>query len=201
MTAPELPDRREWTVDDLDNLPRDLRYELINGRLTLPSPLPTHQDVARRLANALDANCPPEYYVSTDQSLRVDKRNEPRPDVVAFQAEYMDQTPVPVEGVVLAIEVVSPNSEFRDMFDKAKVYAKAGIPRYWVVEQTREEISLTEMVLNRDVGRYDVGTFTTEAFSVSDPWEIAIDLPAMSARRAERRKWAESSGRDSNLPG
>src|SRR4051812_18933884 len=31
-------DEREWTVDDLASLPEDLRYELIDGRLVLPSP-------------------------------------------------------------------------------------------------------------------------------------------------------------------
>jgi hypothetical protein len=36
MTAAlNLPDRQDWTVDDLADLPKDLRYELVNGRLTL----------------------------------------------------------------------------------------------------------------------------------------------------------------------
>ncbi|WP_433688494.1 hypothetical protein ACQP0I_08800 [Micromonospora carbonacea] len=42
--APILPERHEWTVDDLGDLPKDLPYELINGRLIVPSPTALHQD-------------------------------------------------------------------------------------------------------------------------------------------------------------
>jgi hypothetical protein len=44
--ALNLPDKQEWTVDDLANLPKDLRYELVDGRLILPSPTAIHQDIA-----------------------------------------------------------------------------------------------------------------------------------------------------------
>ncbi len=33
-----LRDKQDWTVDDLASLPDDLHYELIDGRLLLPSP-------------------------------------------------------------------------------------------------------------------------------------------------------------------
>ncbi|GGM36749.1 hypothetical protein GCM10011608_21730 [Micromonospora sonchi] len=44
--APILPERSEWTVDDLGDLPKDLPYELINGRLIVPSPTALYQDLA-----------------------------------------------------------------------------------------------------------------------------------------------------------
>ena len=57
MTAPceedpltaalNLPDKQEWTVDDLASLPKDLRYELVDGRLILPSPTAIHQNDLR----------------------------------------------------------------------------------------------------------------------------------------------------------
>lgn len=189
--VPKLPDRREWTVEELADLPSDLRYELIDGRLTLPSPTPAHQYVTRFLSNAVEANCPPEYFVSIDQSLRIDERNEPRPDVVAIRVEQLDRTPVPVEDAILAIEVVSPHSEFRDLYDKAKAYAAAGIGTYWVVQQVPDALSLTEMVLNREAGLYKTGRWTTEVFSVSQPWEITVDLPALSTRLAALRERAK----------
>ncbi|WP_235965981.1 hypothetical protein [Micromonospora rubida] len=46
--APILPERHEWTVDDLS---KDLPYELINGRLILPSPTLLHQDMCVELAD------------------------------------------------------------------------------------------------------------------------------------------------------
>ena len=56
--APILPERREWTVDDLVELPVDLNYELINGRLVVPPATPLHQDICVRIFNALDVDCP-----------------------------------------------------------------------------------------------------------------------------------------------
>src|SRR5687768_2371087 len=102
MTAtPMLPERQEWTVDDLGELPKDLPYELINGRLIVPSPTHLHQDLCVRILLALEANCPPEYVVSIDLSMRVDRRNEPRPDVVALRPEHVTRSPVPVGDAIL----------------------------------------------------------------------------------------------------
>lgn len=77
MTAAlNLPDKQDWTVDDLASLPKDLRYELIDGRLILPSPTAIHQDIGVRVLMALEANCPPDLMVVLDLSLKVDYRNE-----------------------------------------------------------------------------------------------------------------------------
>ncbi len=77
-----LRDKQDWTVDDLANLPDDLRYELIDGRLILPSPTFMHQDICGEVMLMLRPNCPPGFRVVIDVSLAVDPRNEPRPDVV-----------------------------------------------------------------------------------------------------------------------
>lgn len=59
LAAPDLIGRQDLTVDDVANLPEDLRYELIDGRLILsPSPTPFHQFLILRLAFALESNCP-----------------------------------------------------------------------------------------------------------------------------------------------
>jgi Uma2 family endonuclease len=184
--APNLPERSVWTVDDLDEVPPDLHYELINGRLVVAPPaVPVHQNLANELWLALRANCPPDYMVSTDQSLKVNRHNEPRPDVVAIRVENLDRSPVPVEDAVLAIEVISPTSQFRDMVEKADIYASAGIATYWIVDQSKDDIQLTEMVLDRQRRRYLLGGSTTGVFSVTEPWPITIDLPGLSRRRAE----------------
>src|SRR3712207_8400893 len=47
--------------------------------LIVPSPTHLHQDLCVEVLLALRANCPPEYVVSIDLSMRVDRRNEPRP--------------------------------------------------------------------------------------------------------------------------
>jgi Uma2 family endonuclease len=191
--APILPERDEWTVDDLAELPKDLNYELINGRLILQSPTAPHQDLCVRVLLALEAHCPPDYFAVIDLSLRVDRRNEPRPDVVVVRPEHIDRSPVPIEDVILAVEIISPSSVFRDMYDKAHVYARAGVETYWVVDPLHEKMTLTEFRLGPN-GDYDAGAHTDGVFSTGRPWHVTIDLPALTRRRRallERVKPAE----------
>ncbi|MEV4813948.1 Uma2 family endonuclease [Micromonospora avicenniae] len=180
--APILPERHEWTVDDLGELPKDLPYELINGRLIVPSPTAVHQELCVELLLALRVNCAPEYLVSIDLSMRVDRHNEPRPDVVVIRRRHADRSPVPVEDALLAVEVVSPTSTFRDMYDKAKVYAHAGVRSYWVLDPLQERIQLTEYALgaNRE---YEQVAHTEDLFVTERPWKVSVDLPALTSRR------------------
>ncbi|MEU8068409.1 MULTISPECIES: Uma2 family endonuclease [unclassified Micromonospora] len=180
--APILPERHEWTVDDLGELPKDLPYELINGRLIVPSPTLLHQDMCVELLLALRVNCPKEYQVGIDLSMRVDRRNEPRPDVVAVVRGNANRSPLPVEDAVLAVEVISPTSTFRDMYDKARVYAHAGVRSYWVLDPVKEKITLTEYVLgaNRE---YKQVSQAEDLFVTERPWKVSVDLPALTARR------------------
>jgi Uma2 family endonuclease len=86
LQMPSLLDKKQdWTVDDLASLPKDLRYELIDGRLILPAPTIFHQDVCVELVLMLRPNCPPEYRPVPDISLEINYRNEPRPDVVVMR--------------------------------------------------------------------------------------------------------------------
>ncbi|MDG4817911.1 Uma2 family endonuclease [Micromonospora sp. WMMD956] len=181
--APILPERHEWTVDDLGDLPKDLPYELINGRLVVPSPTALHQDLRVRLLLALRVNCPPEHLVSFDLSMRVDRRNEPRPDVVVIRRRHADRSPVPVEDALLAVEVVSPTSTFRDMYDKAKVYAHAGVRSYWVVDPLQERVTLTEYALAAGGREYEQITHTEDLFVTELTWKVSVDLPALTVRR------------------
>lgn len=186
MTAaailPDWSERENWTVDDLGQLPKDLPYELINGRLIVPSPTALHQDICVRILLALEVNCPPEFLATIDLSMEVDRRNEPRPDVVVIRREQANRTPVPVRDASLAVEVISPTSTVRDMHDKAKVYARAGIPTYWVVDPLGEQLSLTEYRLGPR-GEYETADRTEDLFVTERPWKVSVDLPALTVRR------------------
>jgi Uma2 family endonuclease len=180
--APILPERREWTVDDLAELPSDLNYELINGRLVLPSPTAMHQDMCVRVLLAIEANCPAGLVPIMDLSLKIDRRNEPRPDVVVIATERYNQSPVPVEDAVLAVEVFSPSSTFRDVTEKGLVYARAGIQTYWVIDTLHDKITLIEFHPSESGGFKPVRQ-TTEVFETEEPWPITLDLPALTERR------------------
>jgi Uma2 family endonuclease len=80
------------------------------------------------------------------------------------------------------VEVVSPTSTFRDMYDKAKVYAHAGVQSYWVVDPSQERVTLTEYALgsNRE---YEQVAHTEDLFVTEQPWKVSVDLPALTARK------------------
>jgi Uma2 family endonuclease len=183
MTAAlDLPDKRDWTVKDLASLPEDLHYELIHGRLILsPSPLPFHQFLGLRLATALEAHCPDDILVSVDQSVRIDFRNEPRPDVVLIREEGAGCTPVLSADVLLAVEIVSPESVNRDREAKRQVYAYGGIRHYWIIDPTGETITFAEYHLTP--GGYERQVETDGVVRIDRPWPVVLDLPAWTQRR------------------
>ena len=184
MTAAvDLPDRQDWTVEDLARLPKDLRYELIDGRLILPSPTGFHQILGIEVVLALRAECPPDYAPVTDLSLQINERNEPRPDVVVVPVHQLNRSPVPAGEVILAVEIISPDSHFRDMHAKTRVYAAAGIARYWVIDPLFEDgIVLTEYQPDAG-GEYEIVSSTDKVFTTDVPFPVTIDLPALTERR------------------
>jgi Uma2 family endonuclease len=181
----ELVDKREWTVDDLASLPKDLRYELIDGTLILPSPTGIHQEIAWEVIYALRANCPRQLMMAADMSLQVDRRNEPRPDVLVYPRKHGTVSPAPLGSGILAVEVISPDSNIRDLHTKPKVYAKAGVPSYWVIDPFHDAgVVLAEFRLD-DTGQYALLTETAKIFSTEVPFPVTLDLPALTALRQE----------------
>ena len=181
--ALDLPDKQEWTVDDLASLPKDLRYELIDGRLLLPSPTALHQDIGVRVLMALEVACPPDLMVVVDLSLKINYRNEPRPDVVVIKHDHVDVTPLPVRDAVLVVEVISPGSHFRDMYAKTKVYAAAGVEHYWVIDPLFDDGMVLTQFRRAESGEYELVTSTDGVFATDVPYPVTIDLPRLTERR------------------
>ncbi|GAA0473162.1 hypothetical protein GCM10010112_02840 [Actinoplanes lobatus] len=182
--ALQLPDKQDWTIDDLASLPPDLNYELIDGRLILPSPTGLHQILGNKIATALEHGCPEGYSVVTDYSMEVDRRNEPRPDVVVVHDSVILRTPAPIDRAILAVEIISPSSHWRDMHAKARVYAMAGIGTYLVVDPVTFDhgVVLTESRIS-DRGDYEIVTSTSEVFETEKPFPIKINLGVFTALR------------------
>lgn len=184
LLDPRLLDvKDDWTVDDLANFPEDLRYELIDGRLILPSPTQFHQDVCNQIANMIQPSCPSGYRAVIDVSLSVDQDSEPRPDVVVARISRGKRSPAPIAGALLLVEVISPTSRFRDMYLKAKLFASAGVENYWVVDPTfKQGVVLTEYRIGES-GQYDMAASTNGVFKTESPFPITVDVPALTALR------------------
>lgn len=72
-----------------------------------------------------------DFDVYSEVSLRVADDSMPEPDL--FLAPRQSFGPVPVNGVVLVIEVAD-STLGTDLGRKLELYAAAGVPEYWVVD-------------------------------------------------------------------
>jgi Uma2 family endonuclease len=171
-----------FTVDDLDRIPGGdgNRYELIDGMLVVsPAPGMPHQVVVTRLATLLTAACPRDLFVlGSSPAVRTGRRGSVEPDVVVLRkADVAAAFDRPYTGVpVLAVEVLSPSSRTFDRLVKRSVYARIGVPTYWIIDPSpRTGPAITALRLDPGTGEYHEvaavgpdGVLTTaEPFSVT----------------------------------
>lgn len=131
------PRDRAWTVDDLDGMPDDARYEVLEGTL-LVSPLERNLnlDAAISLRRQLDPRLPLGWVAEREVGVRLGQDGLV-PDVVVLRhprTAPRNQLGVLPADVALVVEVVSPTSRKRDRLLKPAVYAEAGIPAFWRLE-------------------------------------------------------------------
>jgi Uma2 family endonuclease len=187
MTAAlsDVPPADGWTTNDLDAMPEDgVRRELIDGVLHVsPSPSSIHQVIAMRLGVALEHACPEDLFVSQANDVRINSRRQFIPDVlvVTFEAASRRTGRYSADEVVLAVEIVSPSSQSMDRVMKPALYAKAGIPFYWMVEIDGGLTVHTYKLELEDEVYQPSGTFT-EVIEVDQPWPIKISVAALRPR-------------------
>ncbi|MEU1024923.1 Uma2 family endonuclease [Streptomyces sp. NPDC005904] len=194
MTAESVEQRGRWpvppptgySVDDLFTLP-DLppHTELIDGSLIFVSPQSyLHLLSIKLLERGLEQTLPTELKVVREMNVVIDQHNAPEPDLIVVRACAITDDRLsrfPVRDVLLAVEVVSPESESRDRTTKPQKYATAGIPNFWRVEQSgtgrRPVIHVYE--LDQVTNAYVHVGIHRDQIKVSEPYDIDIDLTAI----------------------
>ena len=172
----------DWTVEMLDALPDDgQRYEIIDGELFVtPAPGEGHQDVVRllvvRLSAYFDGSDVGTVMVSPADVWRGERsRNRVQPDVFVVRRTEGKRPPYPyhLDGLLLAIEVVSPGNPLLDYHVKRELYQREGVGEYWVIDAE------ARMVF-RWIGRHEPG----ETISQELRWkpdgmetEFVLNLP------------------------
>ncbi|MGW1881084.1 Uma2 family endonuclease [Streptomyces sp. NPDC001970] len=178
-----VPPQDGYTVDDLLTLP-DLppHTELIDGGLVFVSPQRYFHSIAiDLLVNGLRSTVPPELKVVREMTVVIDRRNGPEPDVLvvrATAARSPQQTYFQVRDVLLAIEVVSPDSESRDTDTKPHKYAGAGIPYFWRVEMAEPKARpvVHAFELDKETRVYESSGTFHDRLKLSVPFDIDFDL-------------------------
>ncbi|MEV0603484.1 Uma2 family endonuclease [Streptomyces sp. NPDC050315] len=183
-----VPPPGGWTADDLDRLPNlPPHTELIDGSLVFMSPQRRfHTRTMRLLENALLPQLPDDLEVEREMAVRLDDKNQPEPDIVVYRLAGVDdedeQTWYRPEDVVLAVEVVSPDSQERDREVKPRKYAAAGVPHFWRVEKSNGFPVVYVYELDPATKSYATTGIYHNRLKVTVPFPIDIDLTALKRR-------------------
>ena len=147
MTA--LPEKRLYTMEDIENLPEGQRAELINGDLYMfASPARIHQRISYQLSRIIgnyiesnNGNCE-VYPAPFAVRLFADDKTYVEPDISII----CDSDKLSNRGCEGApdwiIEVVSPSSIEQDYYRKLGLYQAAGVREYWIINPDTEKVTV-----------------------------------------------------------
>jgi Uma2 family endonuclease len=167
-----LPDR-ELREADLALLPDDgHKYEIVDGSLIVsPAPSSIHQVIANELGKLLDLGLPADLYALAGVNVRLGTAVLiPDMAVVRREVALDGVTAFEAADVLLVAEIVSPSSVTIDRLIKPAVYASAGIPSYWRIEQGDHG---PPTVVVHELA----GSVYRQLAEVSGAGELAVDQP------------------------
>lgn len=135
------PPRFQWTSVLYNRLAEagvfeGKRVELVEGEIIEMAPMgPRHFVTINLVAELLTSVFGKGFFVSSQNQLDVDKRSQPEPDIAVLTGSPRDYIAGHPKSLVLAVEVADSSIQ-RDRLYKTKLYAKAGIEDYWIVNLT-----------------------------------------------------------------
>ena len=153
-----------WTVDDYYRLAEagildpEERTELIDGQIIIMSAKkPPHSIVNQLAADYLRNLLGERAVIRIQEPVHLNYRSEPEPDialVVPPILRYLEHHPSPSE-IFLLIEVADATLKL-DTKRKAKIYAKAGIADYWVVDAIAHRVYILREPMDGKYTQQDV---------------------------------------------
>lgn len=165
----------DQTVEDVLDLPDDApRVELRDGvMIVVPSPSGGHQKINARLVAWFERHAPEEFEALMAVGVIIGHRDTLEPDIallrqpVNFDHHYYDPS-----QVVLTVEIVSPGTKRRDRLEKPALYAAAGIPHFWRIEQSPLHIFAYDLTADG----YDLVADSADRLSLTAPFEIELPI-------------------------
>ncbi len=170
--------RRRFSWDDYRAWDEGERWELIGGQPFCMSPAPSsrHQMIVTRLCGHLcqhfeGRSCIP---LVSPIDVKLSAEDVVQPDVVVV-CDRSQIAETHVEGApALAIEVLSPSSHRHDRVRKLRLYARAGVREYWLVQPQPAVIELLQF----SGEHYQLAGVSTDTETLHSPTfpELALDL-------------------------
>lgn len=130
---------RKWTRVEYDRLveaeilgPED-RIELLGGQMVVKEPqYSPHATAIQLVQRTLERAFGPGWSVRPQMPIALDDESEPEPDVAVVPGDPRDYRDAHPERPVLIVEVSLSRLGF-DREHKGSLYARAGLPDYWIV--------------------------------------------------------------------
>ena len=175
--------RHDWRYEDLFDLPDDgRRYEIIDGELfEMPAPGTDHQIALSNLFLTVAAfvlalrgrilMAPLDVFFAG--------ANPVEPDIVVLLPDRLHLiSKRGIEGAPsLLIEILSSSNPTHDRERKRALYARGGVPEYWLVDPGAASIEV--LVLDGDIYRTHVRATGEEL--VTSPLLTGLSFPASAA--------------------
>lgn len=156
-----------FRLDELGVLREGDRVELVEGEVIEMSPEGSrHSACIRRLIRYLSIRVG-EAIIGAQDSLSLPDGYWPKPDVMVLRpdAEEYENVSATFRDALVVVEVAN-SSVHHDRFFKALRYAEAEIPEYWLVDLTRDVITVHLCPVE---GAYS----DVRAYAVGDEWVSA----------------------------
>ena len=143
----DCPRLRRWTRREYDHLIelgffQDERLELLDGILAVREPQGSrHNATIRRVVETLRGALGDAWQIDSQFAIALDDDSEPEPDVAVVPRDphmYRDAHP---SDPRLVIEVAE--SSYRIDHDyKSSLYARAGVPEYWLIDVVSDRVEV-----------------------------------------------------------
>ena len=145
---------RIWTYHDYYNMPDDgNRYEIIDGELfMMAAPTDKHQAIAMemvgRLYNYMRGKpcivrfAPLDVRLALYGEKKGDEINVVQPDIMVFCRRNQVDEKGGVAAPDFVAEILSPSTKKMDRQRKLKLYEKAGVREYWIVDGENETVEV-----------------------------------------------------------
>jgi Uma2 family endonuclease len=170
-----------FTIEDFEQIPDNgQRWELVEGRLVVsPTPRVRHQRAVTQLFRILDAAVPPGWAAfPVPFDVRAGSHTALEPDLLVVPADIADDTHW--ADPLLVVEVLSPSTSRRDLVTKRRLYARRGVPAYWIVDVDPPSVTVLE---RSGEGLVEVATVTgTEVLRVERPFPVTLVPAGLVAR-------------------
>jgi Uma2 family endonuclease len=178
--------RKLATYADLLALPEHIRAELIAGTIiTQPGALPRHTRVQRVLGWVIGKpyddddgrGGPGGWWIFPEVDVALGPHDVVRPGVSGWRRQRLpepgDLRPISVTPDWIC-EVHSPSSGAHDRVTKRRMYARAGVPYYWLIDPAERVV---EALALRDGEWREIGVYDDTAIARIEPFaEVELEV-------------------------